>query len=136
MGLLFETSSGCGVRLARTTLGVAEARPRMKELIDQAFRDIPCGTGGAGHIRIGEKQLNEVLVKGGRWMVDNGYGEASDEEFCEERARLEGAVPNQLGSNKHSGRSETCPLQLQMSAKGQKRTHAVQQPCARLIQSK
>jgi len=88
----------CGVRLVRTTLGVEEVRPRIRDLVNQAFRDIPCGTGGAGHLRIGEKQLNDVLVKGARWMVENGHGEDGDTEFCEERGRLDEADPDCVSS--------------------------------------
>src|SRR5215813_1770383 len=32
----------CGVRLVRTTLSEADVRPRLRELIDQIFRDVPC----------------------------------------------------------------------------------------------
>src|SRR5437868_10213626 len=37
----------CGVRLVRTTLEEDEVRPRLKELLQQIFRDVPCGTGGS-----------------------------------------------------------------------------------------
>jgi tRNA-splicing ligase RtcB len=86
----------CGVRLARTSLTAEEVRPRIKDLVNQVFRDVPCGTGGSGHIQIGTKQLNEVLAKGARWAVDNGYGEESDIEYCEENGRLEGADPDRV----------------------------------------
>src|ERR1700756_4171022 len=35
----------CGVRLTRTSLSETDVRPRLKQLIDQVFRDVPCGTG-------------------------------------------------------------------------------------------
>src|SRR5438094_4736302 len=38
----------CGVRLAVTSLSVPEVQPRLKDLINQVFRDVPCGTGGEG----------------------------------------------------------------------------------------
>jgi tRNA-splicing ligase RtcB len=84
----------CGVRLVRTSLTEGEVRPKIRELMNQTFRDVPCGTGGAGHIKIGEKQLNDVLVKGARWMVENGFGEDSDAEYSEEGGRLEDADPD------------------------------------------
>jgi tRNA-splicing ligase RtcB len=86
----------CGVRLVRTSLTSGEVRPRLRDLVNQVFRDIPCGTGGAGHIQLDQKQLNEVLVKGARWAVDNGYGDQSDIEYCEEGGRLEGADPGHV----------------------------------------
>src|SRR5512144_1170901 len=42
----------CGVRLVRTGLAESDVRPRLQELINQIFRDVPCGTGGAGFVRI------------------------------------------------------------------------------------
>src|SRR5438132_8182770 len=33
----------CGVRLIRASIGVEEVRPRLRELVNQVFRDIPCG---------------------------------------------------------------------------------------------
>jgi tRNA-splicing ligase RtcB len=40
--------------------------------------------------------LDEVLVEGAGWAVENGYGEEGDTEFCEERGRLEGADPDHV----------------------------------------
>src|SRR5205085_12489715 len=42
----------CGVRLLRTTLTQAEVRPQLKGIIDQIFRDVPCGTGGEGRVKV------------------------------------------------------------------------------------
>jgi tRNA-splicing ligase RtcB len=83
----------CGVRLVRTTLEQADVRPRIKELIDQIFRDVPCGTGGAGFVKIGARDLDRVLADGARWMVKNGYGEERDAEFAEAGGALEEADP-------------------------------------------
>jgi tRNA-splicing ligase RtcB len=83
----------CGVRLVRTTLAVDEVRARLKPLIDQIFRDVPCGTGGSGFVKIGVRDLERVLVEGASWMVNNGYGEPRDAEFAEAGGALEGADP-------------------------------------------
>ncbi len=83
----------CGVRLVRTSLAEAEVRPRMRDLINQVFRDVPCGTGGSGFVKIDEKQLDEVLERGARWMVENGYGEERDAEFAEAGGALDDADP-------------------------------------------
>ncbi|MBI3694868.1 MAG: RtcB family protein, partial [Acidobacteria bacterium] len=61
----------CGVRLVATSLTEKEVRPRLKELVDQVFRDVPCGTGGSGFVKVTEKQLDEVLLHGAQWMVEN-----------------------------------------------------------------
>src|SRR5690349_19666740 len=68
----------CGVRLVRTGLAEPDVRKQLKPLLDQIFRDVPCGTGGAGFVKIDREGLNRVLVEGARWMVHNGYGFARD----------------------------------------------------------
>jgi len=86
----------CGVRLVRSTLSETDVRPRLKELVDQVFRDVPCGTGGSGFIGVDSKQLLGVLEQGARWMVENGYGEQRDAEFAEAGGMLDDADPDQV----------------------------------------
>src|SRR5205807_10466720 len=38
----------CGVRLLRSDLAWDDARPRIRQLVDQLFRDIPTGVGQSG----------------------------------------------------------------------------------------
>jgi tRNA-splicing ligase RtcB len=83
----------CGVRLVRSTLHAPEVRPKLRELIDQIFRDVPCGAGGAGFIKVGPRDLDRILVEGARWMVKNGYGEERDADLAEAGGALEGADP-------------------------------------------
>lgn len=84
----------CGVRLVRSTLDESEVRPRLRELINQIFRDVPCGAGTTGRVEVNQKQLDRVLVQGARWMVENGYGEPRDAEFAEAGGALAGADPS------------------------------------------
>jgi tRNA-splicing ligase RtcB len=75
--------------------------------MDQIFRDVPCGTGGEGRIKLNEKQLEQVLARGVDWTIENGYGEPRDAEFAEEQGRLESAEPNKVSSRaKERGRSQ------------------------------
>jgi tRNA-splicing ligase RtcB len=97
----------CGVRLVRTSLTVADVRPRLRELIDQVFRDVPCGTGGEGPLKVNKPQLDQVLRDGAGWMVANGYGEPRDAEFTEECGRLEEADPDAVSERaKERGRPQ------------------------------
>ena len=97
----------CGVRLATTSLNVDEVRPRLKDLINQVFRDVPCGAGGEGRIKLNEKQLDEVLAGGVEWMARNDYAEPRDIEYAEEHGRLSGADPEQASERaKERGRTQ------------------------------
>jgi len=83
----------CGVRLVRTSLTAEDVRPRLRALVDQVFRDVPCGTGGAGFVKIDAKQLSAVLERGAPWMAENGYGDERDARFTEAGGALPGADP-------------------------------------------
>ncbi len=97
----------CGVRLVRTSLTESQVRPRLREVVNQLFRDIPCGTGSEGPIRLSNKQLDEVLVEGAQWAVRHGYGTARDAEFAEESGCLPGANPDKVSAKaKERGRSQ------------------------------
>ena len=74
----------CGVRLLSSTLTVDEVRPKIRELVNQLFRDIPSGTGQKGFIRVSYEELDRVLVEGAAWMVEKGYGYPEDLTHCEE----------------------------------------------------
>ncbi len=86
----------CGVRLIRTSLAAEQVRPKLRDLVNQVFRDVPCGTGREGPVRFSKPQLEAVLAEGAPAMIANDYGEPRDAEFTEERGKLEGADPYQV----------------------------------------
>jgi len=90
-GVGFDIS--CGIRCLRTDLTLPDIMPRLKPLADNLYRDIPAGVGVGGHIRLDVPELDRVLAGGAAWAVEQGYGEAEDLEFVEEKGRARGAVP-------------------------------------------
>ena len=86
----------CGVRLLRTNLKEQDVRPKLKELVNDLFNSIPSGVGSKGAIRLSTSQLDEVLVKGVPWAIDNGYGTKEDAEVCEENGHMDKADPNKV----------------------------------------
>ena len=97
----------CGVRLVRANLQKGDVRPRMRELLNQVFRDVPCGTGGSGFVKINFKDLDEILVQGSRWMVNHGYGDARDAEFTEAKGALPDADTGKVSDRaKQRGRPQ------------------------------
>jgi tRNA-splicing ligase RtcB len=86
----------CGVRLITTNLTREQVEPKLHELVNQIFRDVPSGTGSRGHVECSHKELEEVLVKGAEWAVEHGFGEAEDITFCEENGRMESADPSHV----------------------------------------
>jgi len=86
----------CGVRLLRTDLTREKVEPRVKDLVNQLFRDVPSGVGSEGKIRVGKQEMNEVLVKGAKWAVSKGFGTREDLEHTESGGALAGADPDKV----------------------------------------
>jgi tRNA-splicing ligase RtcB len=86
----------CGVRLLRTNLTEQDVRPRLKDLVTDLFNSIPSGVGSKGAVKLNNSQLDEVLVRGVNWAIDNGYGSKNDAEVCEENGQIKNANPNKV----------------------------------------
>ncbi|AMQ18121.1 intein-containing RctB family protein [Thermococcus peptonophilus] len=84
----------CGVRLIRTNLTKDDVRPKIKELVDTLFKNVPSGLGSKGRVRLHWTQLDDVLADGAKWAVENGYGWERDLEHLEEGGRMDGADPD------------------------------------------
>ncbi len=83
----------CGVRLLASKFNKDEIAPKLQELLNQLFRDIPCGTGKKGMLNIGKNDLDDVLLHGAQWAVKNGYGTESDIAHIEEYGKIPNANP-------------------------------------------
>ena len=83
----------CGVRIIKTNLTVDEVRPRMKELIELLFHEIPSGVGSKSKLRASDSELTDAFLHGARWAVDSGYGVKEDIEHCEENGYMKIADP-------------------------------------------
>jgi tRNA-splicing ligase RtcB len=86
----------CGVRLLRTSLSEAEVRPRINQLINELFRNIPSGLGSEGKIKISQREMNQLMVEGARWAVKRGLGLEEDLDVTEEGGCLTGADPSKV----------------------------------------
>jgi tRNA-splicing ligase RtcB len=86
----------CGVRLLRTDLDWETARPRIKALVDQLFRDIPTGVGQSGKYLFDKPRLKQLMNEGSAYVVRQGWGTDRDLLFTEAGGRLEGADPDRV----------------------------------------
>lgn len=87
----------CGVRLVKTNLDVQDIRNRIAQLMDALFVNVPCGVGIGGRIKLSPSQERELLVKGSKWAVEQGYGTEDDLAHTEENGYLKGADPDKVG---------------------------------------
>ncbi len=88
----------CGVRLISTGLTIDEVKPKLKELVESLYVNIPVGVGSKSKIHLKPAELDEVLTLGADWAVEHGMGEKRDLKFCEENGRMEGADPLKVSS--------------------------------------
>jgi len=88
----------CGVRLLRMNLSEKEVRPKLNELVTDLFDSIPSGVGSKGAVKLSYSQLDEVLVRGVNWAIDNGYGTNDDADVCEENGQIKNADPNKVSN--------------------------------------
>ncbi|MBN2367842.1 RtcB family protein [Candidatus Woesearchaeota archaeon] len=86
----------CGVRLLASGLKKEEVAPKIDELLDQMFKRVPCGVGRDSDIRLDDKDLDNVMVKGAKWAVENNYGNEDDVVHCESNGKLDWAKPGKV----------------------------------------
>jgi len=82
----------CGVRLLRSDLKKEEVKPKINQIIDNLFKYCPAGL-GSSNIRVDIKKIDEILKKGAKWAVENGYGNKDDLEHSEENGCMDEADP-------------------------------------------
>ena len=84
----------CGVRLLRSDLNAADVKGLVPELVDALFRNIPCGVGSQRKdLKLSGKQLDNVLTKGAKWAMSQGYGNTEDLRRIEEGGCIPGGKP-------------------------------------------
>lgn len=80
----------CGVRCLVTNLNYAEIEPKLDALVEEIYNNVPCGVGGKKQDFIKMADMNQILVKGAKWAVENFYGVQEDLDNCEENGCMAG----------------------------------------------
>ena len=91
----------CGVRLLRTEMTTEEVQPRIKELVNLLFTEIPSGVGSHGKVRLTKENQAKPLTEGARWAVERGMGEADDLVHAEATGCIHGADPGAVSHKAH-----------------------------------
>ena len=101
----------CGVRLLASEYRLEDVQPKVGDLLNQMFRDIPCGTGKAGLVDLSFEQLDDVLENGAHWAVKNGFGTEEDIRHIEETGKIPSADPGMVSARaKKRGRDQVGTL--------------------------
>ncbi len=89
----------CGVRLLTTNLSEKDIRPKLAQLTDTIFGNVPCGLGSRRQsFKVSPKDLDSLVVEGVNWIIRKGLGWAEDAEHCEEGGCMRNANPSKVSS--------------------------------------
>jgi tRNA-splicing ligase RtcB len=71
------------------------------------YNEIPSGVGSKGKIRLTAENERKLLLKGARWAVEQGYGDARDLEKIESGGCIDGADPGLISEKAYErGRAQ------------------------------
>jgi len=90
-GVGFDIS--CGVRSVRTALTLDDIKGAEQRLAGLLAENIPAGVGSTGKLKLSPKQMDQMLLGGAQWAVDQGYGTKEDLAHTEQGGRMTGAEP-------------------------------------------
>ena len=83
----------CGVRLIRTDWTADDIKPKLRQLLDTLFVEVPSGVGRAGLTRLSDAEMKDILAKGSKWSLEQGYGTKDDLATTEEYGFMKQADP-------------------------------------------
>lgn len=89
----------CGVRLLTTNFTEKDLRPKLTELTNSIFNNVPCGLGShRKDFRISVNELDRLATEGVPWLVEQGMGWKEDTEHCEEKGQMKTANPDKVST--------------------------------------
>ncbi len=89
----------CGVRLLTTNFAEQDIRPRLADLTNTIFNNVPCGLGSRRKdFRITASELDRLACEGVPWLVEQGMGSKEDIEHCEENGQMKAANPDKVST--------------------------------------
>ena len=82
------------MRLLRTDWTANDVRPKLKELLNELFRQVPSGVGRGGQTKLSKDEMLDLLAKGSKWALERGFGTKADLDATEEYGYLKQAEPS------------------------------------------
>lgn len=78
----------CGVRLIKTNLTEKEVRPKITQLSDALFKNIPSGVGSRLNLGLTANDLGRVAREGIEYIIGRGFGLPEDMVHTEENGHM------------------------------------------------
>jgi tRNA-splicing ligase RtcB len=102
----------CGVRLLTTNIELKNIRPKLKDITEALFENIPSGLGSSRKkFRLSRKELENLVTEGTPWLIERDMGWDEDAEHCEESGCMKNANPDKISERaKQRGLSQVGTL--------------------------
>ncbi|MFH1401385.1 MAG: RtcB family protein [Parcubacteria group bacterium] len=101
----------CGMKLLKSNATEKEIRPYLEKLASKIQKEVPSGLGKGGQIKLDTNSLNNILEKGAKRLVEQGYGEEEDLINCESGGCLDFADSSTVSDfAKNRGRDQVGTL--------------------------
>ncbi len=81
----------CGMRLLTSRLSADEIRPKLDAVATEIQKEVPSGLGRGRQLKFDIPAMNRILEGGSKYIVEQGYGVATDVDNCEEQGNMKGA---------------------------------------------
>jgi tRNA-splicing ligase RtcB len=98
----------CGVRLMRTNLPLGEVQPRLPQLMDVLFKQIPAGVGRGGPYLFHHQELRRLMGEGVAYLEGRGLATPGDVQHTEAGGNLRGADPDQVSPRAFERGGDQC----------------------------
>ena len=79
--------------MLRTDFTEEDISAKRKQLLNTIMQEVPAGVGKPGITKLKKEVLLEILQKGSKWALQNGYGVKEDLERTEENGCMRAADP-------------------------------------------
>jgi len=97
----------CGMRLLKTRYSEKEVKPYLEKLASEIHKNIPSGLGKGRKTKLSFQEIDKILTKGAKYLVEKGYGEEEDLVNCEAGGMLDWAEAEAVSSKaKERGRDQ------------------------------
>ena len=90
----------CGVRLVTTNLTEKDIRPKLAQIVNTIFENVPSGLGSRRKdFKVTEQDLDGLVTEGVQWAIDRGLGWPEDAKHCEENGCMKNANHDKVSRN-------------------------------------
>lgn len=83
----------CGIRVLLSEIQKKEINNFLEDLAKEIEKEVPSGLGQGRSIKLSIDQINKILINGAQELINQGYGEKRDIDYCESGGKLNWANP-------------------------------------------